>query len=440
MKNQKNYVNLLLVFLLSLTLLMFSACSESDEGGDFPFFLLNNALSSEKEISAFSITTTTFTIPDPALSVKFIGSINGTDITVKLPTGTDVTALVANFTINGTSITVGDTPQENGTTANDFTSDVTYTVTAEDNSTQDYIVSVNADCVVYDGDYTVIGDDLTDLSTYIGITGSLEILSPTLTELNGLDGLMFVGNGLIINGIPALTSVNISNLTTVGLVIDISMNMSITSIDLSNLTTVGDVLLIVDNDALTTMNIVNLTNIEHDMHIVDNDVLTSIDFNNITNLDGMLAIFLNNDLTSINFSKLTNVGINVDIMDNEDLTSMDFGNLTSVGGTLNFFNNDMESIDLNNLTDVSSLFINLNDNLESIYFSNLTTIANNLDIWDNEDLISMDFTNLSTVGSDIWIQNNFDLPTCAADNLVLQLVGYTGTANIGGNDDSVTCD
>jgi hypothetical protein len=49
---------------------------------------------------------------------------------------------VANFTTTGASVSVGATAQVSGTTANDFTSPVDYTVTAADGSTVDYTVTV----------------------------------------------------------------------------------------------------------------------------------------------------------------------------------------------------------------------------------------------------------------------------------------------------------
>jgi subtilisin family serine protease len=91
------------------------------------------AVNPAKAITAFSFTT-------PAA----IGVIDETThtIAVTVPFGTDVTALVATFTTTGSSVAVGATPQVSGTTVNDFSSPVTYTVTAADSSTQDYIVTV----------------------------------------------------------------------------------------------------------------------------------------------------------------------------------------------------------------------------------------------------------------------------------------------------------
>jgi uncharacterized protein (TIGR02145 family)/uncharacterized repeat protein (TIGR02543 family) len=91
------------------------------------------ALNPGKSITSFSFTS-------PAAT----GTINETagTVSVSVPYGTNVTALVATFSTVGASVKVGSTVQVSGTTANNFTSPVTYTVTAADGSTQDYVVIV----------------------------------------------------------------------------------------------------------------------------------------------------------------------------------------------------------------------------------------------------------------------------------------------------------
>jgi hypothetical protein len=64
-------------------------------------------------------------------------------IGLNLRYGTPVTALVATFTTSGASVKVGGVTQVSGTTANDFTRPVTYTVVAPDGTTQAYTVSVS---------------------------------------------------------------------------------------------------------------------------------------------------------------------------------------------------------------------------------------------------------------------------------------------------------
>lgn len=72
------------------------------------------------------------------------GSINETakTISVTVPNGTSVTALVATFTTTGSSVTVGTVVQTSGTTPNNFTAPPVYTVTAIDGTTVTYTVLV----------------------------------------------------------------------------------------------------------------------------------------------------------------------------------------------------------------------------------------------------------------------------------------------------------
>ena len=84
-----------------------------------------------KAITAYSLAGVNGTINEP-----------GKTISVTVPFGTNVTSLAATFTHTGAGIAVGATAQISGTTTNDFSSPVVYTVTATDNSTVDYTVTV----------------------------------------------------------------------------------------------------------------------------------------------------------------------------------------------------------------------------------------------------------------------------------------------------------
>src|SRR5574344_2187560 len=100
--------------------------------------------SSEKQLLSFGFTDSA----NSALPVDVVGTIDQSAHTVAVivPYGTTVTALVATFTCSDkASVTVGSTAQTSGTTANDFTSAVTYTVTAENGTAQTYAVTVTID-------------------------------------------------------------------------------------------------------------------------------------------------------------------------------------------------------------------------------------------------------------------------------------------------------
>ena len=72
------------------------------------------------------------------------GTINeaAKTIAVTVPSGTNVTALVATFATTGSVVKVGTTVQTSGVTANDFTTPVAYTVTDANGNTATYTVTV----------------------------------------------------------------------------------------------------------------------------------------------------------------------------------------------------------------------------------------------------------------------------------------------------------
>jgi len=86
---------------------------------------------SPKAVTAYSFAGVAGTINEPAKTVS-----------LTLPYGTDVTALVATFTTTGTSVSVGTVPQTSKVTANDFTGPLTYTITGQDGTTESYSVTV----------------------------------------------------------------------------------------------------------------------------------------------------------------------------------------------------------------------------------------------------------------------------------------------------------
>ncbi|AFM10749.1 hypothetical protein Turpa_0087 [Turneriella parva DSM 21527] len=96
----------------------------------------NVGLNTSKEITSYSI---------PSLNA--VGIISGNNIAVNVPHGTNVSNLIAVFSRTGSSVAVGATNQVSGTTANNFTAPVVYTVTATDASTQNYTVTVNVAAV-----------------------------------------------------------------------------------------------------------------------------------------------------------------------------------------------------------------------------------------------------------------------------------------------------
>ena len=89
---------------------------------------------------------TAYSLPVGTGNAAVSGTINQTlgTIAVAAVTGTNVTALAATFTLStGATAKVGSTAQISGTTTNNFTSPVEYTITAEDGkTTKTYTVTV----------------------------------------------------------------------------------------------------------------------------------------------------------------------------------------------------------------------------------------------------------------------------------------------------------
>ena len=97
--------------------------------------------------ATYTVTVTVASASAKAITSYSLAGITGTinetlkTISVAMPFGTNVTALVATFSTTGASVKVVTTVQTSGTTANDFTNPVQYIVTAGDTSTATYAVT-----------------------------------------------------------------------------------------------------------------------------------------------------------------------------------------------------------------------------------------------------------------------------------------------------------
>ena len=158
-----------------------------------------NILSSEKEMTAFSFED---------LVPVTQGEIDGLSILVTVPDGTDLTQLVASFEHSRLStVKIGEVEQNSGVTVNDFSQPLTYSVVAEDGSSQDYTVEVQL-------------DQATSLSNAKDITAfSFDALNPpapgTITE----DSIIvFVPEGTNVSSLAATYTHSEGSLVRVGLV------------------------------------------------------------------------------------------------------------------------------------------------------------------------------------------------------------------------------
>ena len=118
-------MNKIYILLAAVLLMVITSCGGGSD---------STPASSAKAITAFNIAS-------PVAATGVITETTHT-ITITMPHGTTVTHLVATFTTTGASVKIGSIVQENGKTPNDFTSPVTYIVTAADATTQNYTVKV----------------------------------------------------------------------------------------------------------------------------------------------------------------------------------------------------------------------------------------------------------------------------------------------------------
>ncbi|HUX53173.1 MAG TPA: T9SS type A sorting domain-containing protein [Williamwhitmania sp.] len=133
----------------------------------------------------------TYSFEEPADSTIFDAPNHA--ITAYVPFNQDVTNLTADFTLSPyASAAVGATSQVSGSTVNDFTSPVTYTITAEDATTQDWVVTVVQNPLVHgeacdDPTIAVEGEN------YANNAFSSQYFIYTPTE-DGIIGLSYCGN------------------------------------------------------------------------------------------------------------------------------------------------------------------------------------------------------------------------------------------------------
>ncbi len=82
---------------------------------------------------------------NPALQPQsdIVGTISNDVITLTVPSGTNVNALVANFVTNSTDVTVNGIKQVSGKTPNDFSAPLKYRVAAENGEVKEYTVNVD---------------------------------------------------------------------------------------------------------------------------------------------------------------------------------------------------------------------------------------------------------------------------------------------------------
>ena len=165
-----------------------------------------NEASSETDFLSYSFPEQTF--------APVIDDVNHT-ITAEVGNGTDLTDLVANFTLSAYATTaIAGTDQESGVTANNFSSPVTYTVTAEDGTTQDWIVTVTEASVYTETDFLSYSfPEETGAATIDDVNHTIDIEVNWLANLTDLvaDFTLSYGASATISGTAQESGVTTNN-------------------------------------------------------------------------------------------------------------------------------------------------------------------------------------------------------------------------------------
>lgn len=120
-------------YIFSLVVFLFVSCSKDTN----PETIVQ--ITEGTEISNFSFLQS----DNPSLNANINLVINNNIITGKVPFGGDITNLVATFEHNGSEVFIDNINQFSGSTDNDFSKVVTYTVGTSDNQEQSYDVKVS---------------------------------------------------------------------------------------------------------------------------------------------------------------------------------------------------------------------------------------------------------------------------------------------------------
>ena len=145
------------------------------------------ASSSSRDLTSFSFLAAN----NPGLAADVVGVISGTDVTVVVPSGTDLINLIATFTTTGASVAaddgLGPVVQTSGVTAVDFSiGSVTYVVSAANGLQKFYSVTV-LEALASDADLLAFGflsannpGLSSDASGVIveGTTGAIDVIVP----------------------------------------------------------------------------------------------------------------------------------------------------------------------------------------------------------------------------------------------------------------------
>lgn len=266
-------------------------------------------------------------------------------------------------------------------------------------------------------------EDIGGLEGSSMVVGSLTVSLTEMEDLDGLECLREITNDLVLTKNTSLSSLRgLKSLRTIGNSFVFESNDSATSLDgLGSLETVSYMQIEANLMLSTLEGLGSLENVEYNTVIANNPSLTTLALRTLASA-GSLEITNNNSLVGLDLDSITTLG-ELTVYGNRSLESLEgLDTLEEVEGRIML--SDTE------LTDLGGL-------------SALTSISGDLALEYNDSLVTLVHLrdNLTSVGGDLRIMYNTELPTCEADELVswLESHGWTGEADIEGNDDDGSC-
>ena len=209
-------------------------------------------------------------------------------------TGSDIT--IAEFSFKDVSVTVDGVEQVSGTTLNDFTSTVTYTVTDEDGSVSNYVVIVGYEFPFLREmlSFKFLSKNNTALDATV--VEEIDVDTITLKVPYGTDKTSLVpsfetnGADVIVNNILQISGVTPKDFSD-------TVVYTVTAADGSTCDYYIDVLMTVNRSQLDTM-------------IADGNDVSRVDTSGITNMNNLFYFktSFNQDISSWNVSSVINMG------------------------------------------------------------------------------------------------------------------------------------
>ncbi len=176
---------------------------------------------------------------------------------------------------------------------------------------------------VWKGNYSIHNaDDLNKLSGYTTITGYLSIKNTELSNLDGLEALTTIDDGLEIENNHRLSNIDgLKNLKSVEMIMLTGNPVLLNLNGFSSLNKVDDLMISCNSKIENLDSFSGITRVDI-LTVNNNDALINIDgLSNIQSISGDLVIVGNDELPDLNLGKLKSIGSNMYIYDNAHISA-----------------------------------------------------------------------------------------------------------------------